>query len=443
MNKWLNKISYTRIIAMSFFFLILLGTLLLMLPISSADRCHTSFIDALFTATSAACVTGLAVHDTGLYWSFFGQIVILCLIQIGGLGFMTIISMFAIFLKRKISLTERKILMQSAGNMRISGIVRLVKHIVFGTLLFEITGSILLAIRFIPQFGLIKGSFYSIFHSISAFCNAGFDLMGHSQSFLSYEDDWLVNLTLMLLIICGGIGFLVWEEIRIKKWHFSKYSLHAKIVLLTTVLLILAGSIGFLLFEQNGNLKGHPFTKQILSATFMSVTTRTAGFNTMSIASLSNAGSILTMILMFIGGSPGSTAGGIKTTTAAVIILAVINLSKGNEDVTVFKKRLDDSIVKHAAVIILIYLLGILIAGMVLSALEAYSLTGILFEIVSAAGTVGLSQGITSSLCSLSKFIIIILMYGGRIGGLSLLMVFREKTKKAPVRRPVEKILIG
>lgn len=443
MNKWLHQLTNTRTIAFSFLIIILSGTLLLTLPAASVSGQPTSFPDALFTAVSATCVTGLSVQNTGLYWSLFGQIVILSMIQIGGLGFMTFMGMLSIFLKRKISLTERKILMQSAGNMQLSGMVRLVKHIVQSTLLFELFGSLLLSIRFIPQFGLLKGIYYSVFHSVSAFCNAGFDLMGASSSLTAYESDWLVNITIMLLIICGGLGFLVWTEIGIKKWHFAEYSLHAKIVLLTTAVLILTGTIGYLIFEWNGSMAGYPLPKRILSSLFMSVTTRTAGFNTLDLSALSNAGLILSLILMFIGGSPGSTAGGIKTTTIAVIILTVIHLSKGNENVTVMKKRLDHSTIRQAAAIMLVYLTGILLSCMAICFIESDSLGSILFEIVSAIGTVGLSQGITAGLCDISKFILILLMYGGRIGALSLLMVFRERAKEAPLRRPTEKILIG
>lgn len=442
MNKRFHNLTNTRMIALSFLIIILSGTLLLMLPVSSASGHAASFLDALFTAVSATCVTGLSVQNTGVYWSLFGQIVILLMIQIGGLGFMTIIGMVSIFLKRKISLTERRILMQSAGNMRISGMVRMVKHIVRGTLLFELLGSLLLSIRFIPQFGLWKGIYFSVFHSVSAFCNAGFDLMGPA-SLTTYESDWLVNLTLMLLIICGGLGFLVWTEIGIKKWHITQYSLHARIVLLTTSVLLITGTVGYLIFEWNGSMAGYPLSRRILSSLFLSVTTRTAGFSTMDLSTLSDAGLILSLILMFIGGSPGSTAGGIKTTTIAVIILTVIHLSKGNEDVTVLNKRLDHSIIRQAAAIIFVYLAGILISCMILCFLEPDCLNSILFETVSAIATVGLSQGITASLCSMSKIILILLMYSGRIGGLSLLMVFSERKKEAPLRRPTEKILIG
>lgn len=443
MNKWLNKLSYTRIIAIGFLLVIFIGSLLLMLPISSVSHEWTPFLNALFTATSATCVTGLSVCDTGLYWSVFGQIVILLMIQIGGLGFMSTISMVFIFLKKKISLTERQILMQSAGTIRISGVVKLLKHIFLATILYELAGAIVLSIRFIPQFGIKRGIYYSIFHSISTFCNAGFDLLGNSQSFTAYEGDYLVNITLILLIVFGGLGFLVWDEIYRKRLHFSTYTLHAKLVLVMTAALLLVGWIGFFVFEYHNNLEGYPLSKKLLSSCFMSATTRTAGMNTMDISTLSDSSCILAMILMLIGGSPGSTAGGIKTTTVAVIILAIVNLSKGREDVTVFKKRLDDSLFKHAAVIIILYILAALISAMVMCAIEPFGQTAIMFEIISAAGTVGLSQGITSDLCAVSKLILIVLMFGGRVGGFSLLMVFREKKKEAPLRRPVERILIG
>lgn len=444
--KWLKKLSYTRMIALSFFLIILIGSILLMLPVSSRANQWTPFFDTLFTATSATCVTGLIVYDTYTHWSLFGQVVILSMIQIGGIGLMTIISMFSIFMKRKIGLYERKLLMQSAGNMRISGIIRLVKKIVFGTLLIEGIGSILLAIRFIPRLGVAEGIYYSVFHSVSAFCNAGFDLMGQFEpfsSFTAYETDYLVSLTLMLLIITGGIGFLVWSDILQHKFHVSAYSLHTKIVLFTTAILLVIGSVGFFLFEYNGNLQNLSLPEKILSASFMSATTRTAGMNTMNLSTLSDSGNILAMILMLIGGSPGSTAGGIKTTTIAVILMSVVSMARGNENVTIFRRRLETSIVKQAAVITIIYAGAVLSAAMVICFIEPADSTSILFEITSAAGTVGLSQSLTPALSVVSKIILIVLMYGGRIGGLSLLLVFAEKKKTAPLNRPYEKILIG
>lgn len=445
-SKWLKRMSATRLIALSFLIVILSGSLLLCLPCSSRTGEWTGFSDALFTATSATCVTGLVVFDTFSHWSLFGQFIILLMIQIGGIGLMTIIIMLFIFLKRKISLHERLLLMQSAGTVRISGMVKLVKRIVKGTLICEGIGALFLAVRFIPQMGLLTGSYYAVFHSVSAFCNAGFDLMGRFEQFSSltaYEQDPVVNITIMLLIIVGGIGFLVWDEIVRYGIRFGKYSLHAKIVLSTTAFLILMGTAGFFIFEYHGNLEGLSLPQKLLSSAFMSVTTRTAGFNSMDTASLSESGSLLSMILMFIGGSPGSTAGGIKTSTLAVVFFAMVSMSRGHSQITLFKRSLDANLVKHAAVIIIIYLSGILLATMIICHVEPYSITDILFETISAAATVGLSRGLTPSLSLLSHMILAFLMFAGRIGGLSMMLVFGEQKQKPPLNRPAEPIIIG
>lgn len=446
MFKLSQKISTTRLIALSFLIVILTGTVLLCLPISSRMGEWTNFIDALFTATSATCVTGLVVFDTYTHWSLFGQLVILAMIQIGGIGLMTIIIMLFIFLKRKISLHERLILMQSAGTVRISGMVRLVKRIFNGTLVCEGVGALLLAIRFVPRMGFVQGVYYAIFHSVSAFCNAGFDLMGRYEQFsslTSYETDPLVSIVIMLLIIIGGIGFLVWDEIFRFGIRFKRYSLHAKIVLSTTLFLIIIGTLGIFFLEYHGNLAGLSVPDKLLSSAFMSVTTRTAGFNSMDTASLSEAGSLFSMILMFIGGSPGSTAGGIKTSTLAVVFFAMISMSKGQQQVTLFKRTLATNIVKQAAVIIIIYLTGILTATILICHAEPYSVTDVLFETISAAATVGLSRGLTPSLGTFSHVILAILMFGGRIGGLSMMLVFGEEKPQPPVKRPTEPIIIG
>ncbi|MGN0484473.1 MAG: TrkH family potassium uptake protein [Lachnospiraceae bacterium] len=437
MRNILTRISSTRLIALSFLMMIFGGAFLLCLPISSRSHTFTPFVDALFTATSATCVTGLIVHDTFTFWSPFGQIIILILIQIGGLGLMTMISLFAIFMKKKIGLTERMLLVQSSGNIRVSGIVRLIKRIGIGTAIIESVGAILLAFRFCPQFGFLKGIYYSIFHSVSAFCNAGFDLMGTNEpcsSLTAYVDDIYINIVIMLLIVIGGIGFTVWEDFSKYHLHLRSYSLHSKIVLSTTAVLILGGAILFFILEPGYNP---------LTALFLSVTTRTAGFNTTNLAKLTDSGSVIAMILMFIGGSPGSTAGGIKTTTIAVIALSLVSLARGKEEATVFHRRVEDSTIKHATGICFAYIIGILIASITICSTEGLGLKPVLFEIVSAAATVGLSIGLTGSFHMLSKLIIIVLMYSGRIGGLSLLLVFAERKKEAPLKRPTEKILIG
>lgn len=446
MIKYFKSISTTRLIALSFLLVILSGSFLLCLPLSSSSGEWTGFVDAFFTATSATCVTGLVVFDTFSHWSVFGQLVILLMIQIGGIGLMTIIIMLFIFLKKKISLHERLILMQSAGTVRISGMVKLVMRIIKGTLFCEGIGALFLAMRFIPEMGFVRGLYYAVFHSVSAFCNAGFDLMGRYEQFsslTSYKNDFIVNITIMLLITVGGIGFLVWDEIVRYKFHFHKYSLHAKIVLTTSVFLIAAGTAGFFIFEYNHSLSELSVSGKLLSSAFMSVTTRTAGFNTLDTSALSESGSLLSMVLMFIGGSPGSTAGGIKTSTLAVVFFAMISMSKGHNGVTLFKRSLGSDIVKQAAVIIVIYLTGILVATMVICHIEPYPITDILFETISAAATVGLSRGLTPSLSTASHIILAFLMFGGRIGGLSLMLVFGEQKPQPPLKRPTEPIIIG
>lgn len=446
MIKYFKSISTTRLIALSFLLVILSGSFLLCLPLSSSSGEWTGFVDAFFTATSATCVTGLVVFDTFSHWSVFGQLVILLMIQIGGIGLMTIIIMLFIFLKKKISLHERLILMQSAGTVRISGMVKLVMRVIKGTLFCEGIGALFLAIRFIPEMGFVRGLYYAVFHSVSAFCNAGFDLMGRYEQFsslTSYKNDFIVNITIMLLITVGGIGFLVWDEIVRYKFHFHKYSLHAKIVLTTSVFLIAAGTAGFFIFEYNHSLSELSVSGKLLSSAFMSVTTRTAGFNTLDTSALSESGSLLSMVLMFIGGSPGSTAGGIKTSTLAVVFFAMISMSKGHNGVTLFKRSLGSDIVKQAAVIIVIYLTGILVATMIICHIEPYPITDILFETISAAATVGLSRGLTPSLCTVSHIILAFLMFGGRIGGLSLMLVFGEQKPQPPLKRPTEPIIIG
>ncbi|MBP1926068.1 trk system potassium uptake protein TrkH [Sedimentibacter acidaminivorans] len=440
------KLSYTQIIALGTLVIILIGSILLSFPIASRSGEATPFLNSFFTAASATCVTGLVIYDTYTHWSIFGQIVILSLIQIGGLGFMTIVTLFSMFLRRKIGLRERRLLMESANTMRIGGIVLLIKKISIGTLIFEGIGTILLAIRFCPEMGLKAGIYNALFHSVSAFCNAGFDIMGKYGQFTSltrYSNDIIVNLTIMILIIIGGIGFLVWDDIAKNRFYFRKYQLHTKIVLTTTVILITCGALLFYILEMNGIFYKKSITEIILGCLFQSVTPRTAGFNTINISNLSESGIFLTMILMIIGGSPGSTAGGIKTTTLVVLIIASISSAMHITDLTIFKKRLEDNALKRASSITVIYMFTALVSTIVICATQTFSLKEVLFEVFSAAGTVGLSLGITPHLNNLSKLIIIFLMYGGKVGSLSMALVLAEKREIVPLSRPVEKIIIG
>lgn len=441
----LRNFSYIQIIALGFLATILIGTGLLCLPISSRSGMVTPFIDSLFTATSATCVTGLFVVDTWSHWSYFGQVVILLLIQIGGLGLMTVISMVFIFMRKRIGLHERRLLMQSAGTIRLSGVVRLVKQILILTLLVEGIGMLLLAIRFCPSMGLGMGLWYACFHSISAFCNAGLDLMGQfgQASFTAYSGDLLVNFTLMSLIVIGGIGFFAWNDILRKKAHFRQYELHTKIVLCTTGILILSGTVAFFLTEQNASMSHIPAEKRWLTALFQSISPRTAGFNTVDQAQLSDAGSLLTTILMLIGGSPGSTAGGMKTTTFAVLAVSMLSSIRNSSTSGLFKRQFSQDTIQQASAVGCIYISLSVLSTWAICALDTMPLKEIFFEVTSALGTVGLSMGVTAELSHPSQLILILLMYIGRVGGLSVGLALADKQMRVAVQRPTEKILIG
>lgn len=441
------NLTYAKLSALGFLAIILIGAVLLSLPISSRSGEFTPFINALFTATSATCVTGLVVYDTYNYFTVFGQGVILLLIQIGGLGFMIIATLFMLVLKRRIGIRERGLLKEAVNTISIGGIVRLAKHILIGTLLFEGIGAIVLSIKFSKEMGVVPGIFNGLFHSISAFCNAGFDLMGRYGEFTSltrYNGDLVVNAIIMSLIVIGGIGFIVWEDIYKNKLNFTKYKLHSKIVLVTTFFLIISSAIIFYLLERKNLLIYSGVKESIFSSLFLAVTPRTAGFNTVDTASLSQGSKLLTMMLMVIGGSPGSTAGGIKTTTFIIVILTAISSVMRSNDLSIFNRRLEDSILKQAFSIISIYILGSTLAMLIISLVQPELMLGdISFEVLSAIGTVGLSTGITSQLESLSKFIIVGLMYCGRVGSLSVLLAVTENRNNVLTRNPVEKIIIG
>ncbi len=439
--------TYPQMIALGYFLLIAIGTLLLSLPIASRDNISAGFTNALFTATSATCVTGLVVFDTFTQWSLFGQLVILVLIQIGGLGFMTIVTMFSFLLRRKIGLKERELLRESVNTMYIGGIVRLTKKILIGTFLFESLGAVLLSLKFIPRMGLAAGIYNGVFHSVSAFCNAGFDLMGRfgrNSSLTSFSGDAVVNITVIVLIIVGGIGFFVWDDLAKNRYHFKKYQLHTKIVLLVTAILIVSGSISFYIFESANLLSGMTIGEKIIASVFSAVTPRTAGFNTVDTAALTPGGRLLTMILMFIGGSPGSTAGGIKTTTLAVILISLWSSLKNIKSDNIFGRRLEDNALKRASAVVTIYLLLSVSAAFLINATNAaIPLEDVLFEVFSAIGTVGLSTGITDALNTVGRIVITLLMYSGRVGSLSFALLFTEHRMPSFVQNATEKINIG
>lgn len=445
-KKWHSKMTATRTIALGFLAIILVGTLLLMLPVSSADGKAKDFLSSLFTATSATCVTGLVVVDTYAGWSVFGKIILLVLIQVGGLGFMTVGVFVAVLMKRNIGLKERGILQESMNALQIGGIVRLVKKITIGTLLIEGIGALLLSIRFIPRMGWVEGICNGIFHSISAFCNAGFDLMGKEEeysSLVAFSGDYLVNITVMLLIVIGGIGFLVWDDLQKKKFRFKEYRLHTKMVLTVTVFLILGGALSIYLLEKDGLMADMGAGESILASLFASVTARTAGFNTIDIGKMSSGSKLVTIVLMFIGGSPGSTAGGVKTTTFAVMLIFVWANLRGSHGSNVFGRRLEEEEIRKASIVVTINLLLAVGAAILLCAFQNLPTEDILLEVFSAIGTVGMSSGITRDLTSVSRVIIILLMYCGRIGSMTFALSFTERKKVAPVQLPAEKIIIG
>lgn len=441
-----RKLSHMQIIALGFFLMIMVGTVLLMLPISSRSGQWTAFIDALFTATSASCVTGQVVKDTGTYWSTFGHVVIIVLIQVGGLGFMTIATLFFLACRKRMGLRKRAVMVESISYSQVAGILPFVKKIVLGTLFFEGMGALLLSIRFIPEFGPGRGIAYSVFHAISAFCNAGFDLMGIKEpysSFCDYSGDWLVSLTIMFLIVMGGLGFMVWEDIGQKKLDVRRYSLHTKIVLTMSAVLIFGSTALFFLFERDNLGAGLPLHEQVLTALFDSVTARTAGFNTTDTAGLTDSSKLLTIILMFIGGNSGSTAGGVKTTTIAVILIYTVCGLRGHQHATVFGRRLEEDSIKKATYVFFTNLLLALGGTLVICGVQKFDVLDVMVECFSAGGTVGMTTGITRELNTVSKLVIIFLMYCGRVGSISFGSALLEKRALPPVTAPTEKITIG
>lgn len=436
-----KKPTSFQVIILGFSGVILLGTILLMLPASSRAGTWTSFFDALFTSTSAVCVTGLAVHDTVSYWSAFGQIVILLLIQIGGMGVITVAAAFAMISGRKISLMQRSTMQEAIAAPKVGGIVRLTNFIVKSTLLIELAGTAVMAPIFCRDFG-IKGLWMALFHSVSAFCNAGFDLMGAKSPFSSltgYAVQPLINLAVMALIIVGGIGFLTWDDIRTNRLHFHKYRMQSKVILWTTAILLFVPAVYFYFCE----FASFEPVERILASAFQAVTPRTAGFNTVDLTSLSEAGQWIIIVLMLIGGSPGSTAGGLKTTTVAVLFATALSTFRQKEDTHFFGRRIDTGVVRNAATILLMYLALFFTGGLFISIMEGLPMLTCLFETASAVGTVGLTLGITPELGTVSRLILILLMFLGRVGGLTLVFAALSSTKKTASRLPKEKITVG
>jgi len=434
-------------IILGYLLIILLGATLLSLPAAAKSSSSTPFFDTLFTSTSATCVTGLIVFDTYTHWSSFGQGVILALIQVGGLGFMTLAIAVTTMTRVKIGLKQRFTVQEAIAAPQVGGVVRMTRFILLGTLLCEAIGALLLSIRMIPLLGAGEGIWFSVFHSVSAFCNAGFDLMGKFAAFSSltrFVGDGLVNLVLVTLIVVGGLGFYVWMDVGKNRLRVSKYRLHTKLVLSTTAILLVGGTLLLLLFDwESPALASLSGGEKILACLFSSATPRTAGFNTVDFSLLSEAGIILLIGLMLIGGSPGSTAGGAKTTTAALLALTIHAEIRRKKNVECFGRRIEADALRRACCLLVMYLLLLVISAMALCALDGVSMKEALFETASALGTVGLSLGLTPTLSMGSQAILMILMFFGRVGGLTILYAFAEAYPQIPSQLPPESVTIG
>ena len=438
----LRRLTSFQIIILLFAAVILAGALLLMLPVASQSGRVTPFNEALFTATSAVCVTGLVVQDTATYWSYFGQAVILLLIQIGGLGVVTVASAIALLAGRRISLMQRGTMQEAIAAPKVGGIVRLTGFILRAVFLIEGIGAVCLAPVFIRDFGL-RGIWMAVFHSVSAFCNAGFDLMGapgaEYASLTAYRADPVVNLVIMGLIVVGGIGFLTWDDIRTNGFRLHRYRMQSKVILVTTAVLIVAPAAWFF-FDEFAAL---PLGERVWMSLFQSVTPRTAGFNTADLTALSGLALAVTIVLMLIGGSPGSTAGGMKTTTVAVLFANAIAVFRRREEGRFFGRRISVKASCDAAAILLLYVTLFFFGGFIISSVEGLPLADCLFETASAVGTVGLSLGLTPSLGLVSRGVLIFLMYVGRVGGLTLIYAALAGAAKTGSKLPQERITIG
>lgn len=445
-SRLLERITPARVIILGFLLLILSGACLLTLPLSSRAGTWTPFLDALFTATSATCVTGLVVYDTMQYWSTVGQLVILILIQIGGMGVVTVAVAISMLAGRKIGLKQRWIMQESISAPQVGGILHMTNQILRGMLCIEGVGALLLSARFIPEMGIARGLWNGIFHSISAFCNAGFDLQGGFGAFSSltrFVGDPLVNVVIMLLILLGGIGFLTWDDLVRHKWHFRNYRLQTKLVLTATALLLTLPTLFFFCYEFSRPVwAGMPLGERILASFFQAVTPRTAGFNTVDLTQFSESSVLMLILLMLTGGSSGSTAGGMKMTTISVLSLTAISVFRQKNSTSAFGRRLSPDVLRNAVTIFVLYLILFLGGGTAISCMEGVPLLSALFESASAIATVGLTLGITPELGAVSQLILIFLMYFGRVGGLTLIFAV-VNSDHTPAQLPQEQVMVG
>lgn len=436
-----------RIILLGFLLVIGVGAVLLSLPVATQSGESTSFLDALFTSTSATCVTGLLRFDNYTHWSWFGKAVILVLIQIGGLGFMTMAISIVALTKARIGISTRIVMQNSISAPQVGGIVRLTKKIFLGTAIIESSGAVLLMPYFIPRLGVAKGIVYSVFHSVSAFCNAGFDLMGYNKEFSSLTaqaSNWYFNIVIMLLVLIGGLGFVVWFDLIDTRFKFKELHLQSKLVLTVSGVLILVGAVAIFFFELNGTLfENMPLNEKILVSLFHSVMTRTAGFCSVNISSFTEPTIFTMMCLMLIGGSTGSTAGGLKTTTFAVLILSVVSVVRKRKNMEAFGRRLDDDIDRTASCLFVLYIFVSVVSAMIISSIEGIAMVEALLETMSAITTVGYTFGVTPALSVVSEVILMILMMLGRIGSVTVLIALFSNKSKAVSKLPYGEIQIG
>ena len=442
-----RQLSSFQIIIGGFMLVILAGSVLLMLPFATQDGKGASFLEALFTATSATCVTGLVVQDTATYWSMFGQSVILLLIQIGGMGVVTMVVLMSLIAGRRIGLKQRSTMQEAIAAPNLGGIVKLTGFIIKTTLVIEGLGALLLFPVFYKDYGFLKGWWFSLFHAISAFCNAGFDLMGEGAKYSSltgYADNLVVNVVIMSLIVIGGIGFLTWEDIKNKGMHVRQYRMQSKVILMVTAILVAIPFLFFYALELSGpQWQDLSEGEKMLVALFQTITPRTAGFNTIDLTQMSEAGQTLMMLLMLTGGAPGSTAGGMKVTTFAVLVLTMLTVFRREADASCFGRRIPEDTIRFAATILLMYFLLFMTGGMVISVCEGLPMLTCLFETASAIGTVGLTLGITPGLSTVSRCVLIVLMFFGRVGCLTLVFAASSGTKINMAKLPKEKITVG
>ncbi len=442
-KKFVKK-NPAKLFFMGYVVAILIGAFLLSMPFSSTDRVFTSPVDTIFTATSAVCVTGLTTMVTASYWTAFGKLVIIILIQLGGLGVVTAAGAIGLLIHKKFSMKDRMYIAEEKNSSSFQGMVKLIKYVLYATFIIEGVGAILLSFKFIPEFGFLKGIVYSIFHAISAYCNAGFDIIGDS-SLMVYRTSPLIIMTISFLIMFGGLGFTVYMDV-VEKKRYRRLKLHTKIVLSFTLFLLIVPSIIFLVVEWNnpttiGNLN---FGGKLLSAFFQSVTTRTAGFFSMNQATMRHASFIMTLILMFIGGAPAGTAGGLKITTIFSLIVATRANLRKEKDVTCFNRRLPRDIIEKSMTIFFVSVIWIVGALVILSISDANkNLSDLIYEVISAYGTVGLTRGITPGLSVIGKFVIVFTMIFGKIGPIAMVYVFSNRDYRSPIREAEENILVG